>query len=96
LESCCYIIFSKKLNKFYIGSTISFIERLIEHNTSAYGTSKFTSASNDWEKFMIIDCISVDQAKKLEVHIKKMKSSKYIHNLKIYPEIIIKLKDKYS
>jgi len=96
LKSCCYILFSKKLNKFYVGSTISFPERLIEHNTRVYGISKFTAASNDWEEFLIIDCKSIEQAKKIESHIKKMKSSKYIHNLKIYPEIISKLRDKYS
>jgi len=96
LESYCYIIFSKKLNKFYVGSTASFPERLIEHKTGAYGSSKFTAASNDWEEFLLIKCESVRQAKKIESHIKKMKSSKYTRNLKIYPEIVSKLREKYS
>ncbi|MBK7651854.1 MAG: GIY-YIG nuclease family protein [Flammeovirgaceae bacterium] len=96
MESYCYIIFSKKLNKFYVGSTASFPERLIEHNTGAYGSSKFTAASNDWEEFLLIKCESVSQAKKIEAHIKRMKSSNYILNLKIYPEMISKLRDRYS
>lgn len=34
--------------------------------------------------------------KKIETHIKKMKSKKYIQNLKIYPEIPLKLLVKYA
>ena len=32
----------------------------------------------------------------VEEHIKSMKSKKYIQNLKKYPEMVEKLKDKYS
>ncbi|MBK8292413.1 MAG: GIY-YIG nuclease family protein [Flammeovirgaceae bacterium] len=46
MESYCYIIFSKKLNKFYVGSTVSFPERLKEHKPIAYGKTKFTSLIN--------------------------------------------------
>ncbi len=56
---------------------MSFSERLIEHNKGAYGTSKFTASSDDWEEFLIIGCTTIEQAKKIEIHIKKMKSSKY-------------------
>jgi len=45
---------------------------------------------------MVTDCrSSIEQAKKLEAHIKRMKSRKYIRDLKIYPEEITKLKDKH-
>jgi len=96
LVSCYYILFSRKLNKFYVGSTVSFPERLIEYDTCAYGASIFTAASDDWEEFMVTDCrSSIEQSKKLEAHIKRMKSRKYIRDLKIYPEEITKLKGKH-
>jgi len=37
---CCYILFSEKLNKYYVGSTSDIERRLEEHNR---GKEKFTS-----------------------------------------------------
>ena len=49
----------------------------------------------DWNLFLIIDCESKSQALQIEKHIKKMKSKTYIENLAKYPEMVIKLKEKY-
>lgn len=40
-----YILYSTKLDKFYIGYTSDAEKRLLEHNT---GASSFTSKANDW------------------------------------------------
>jgi putative endonuclease len=89
----CYIIFSKALDRYYVGYTQEpFIERLRKHNEHSYGMHRFTSAANDWEEFLFIECRDATQAIRVEKHIKKMKSRKYIENLKKYPEIIVKLK----
>ena len=56
---------------------------------------KFTYRANDWEVFLKIDCESKEQAVGIEKHIKKMKSSIYIRNLKKYPEIQKRLLAKY-
>jgi putative endonuclease len=40
--------------------------------------------------------MTIEQAHKIENHIKKMKSKKYIENLKKYPEISLRLLQKYS
>ena len=94
--AACYILHSKSTNKFYIGSTqVKVEERLYKHNTSFYG-KHFTSASNDWQIFMVIECVSYKQARKIEIHIKKMKSKKYIKNLGSYPQMIQKLLEKYN
>ena len=78
----CYIIHSKKLNKFYIGYTSESIEKRIEkHNTSYYGVKKYTHSSDDWELFHSITCESILQAIRIEQHIKRMKSRRYIVNL---------------
>ena len=57
---------------------------------------KFTAKAKDWKIFLTIDNLSKEQASKIEIHIKKMKSKIYIENLLKYPEFIQKLKLKYS
>lgn len=93
----CYILFSEKLNKYYIGTTSKNVDaRIEEHNMNHYGDAKFTSPANDWVLFKSIPCNDLLQARKIEQHIKKMKSKKYILDLNNYPELIQKLKDRFS
>ena len=92
----CYILYSKSLGKYYIGATsIDTAERLDRHS-SGYYDNKFTSKANDWELFLEIVCLHVKQAFAIEAHIKRMKSRKYIENLKRYPEMVEKLLVQYS
>ena len=89
----CYIIFSKTLNRFYIGVCHDDLEeRIKKHNEHSYGSNRFTAKANDWELFLKIDCENFKEAVKIEKHIKSMKSSQYIKNLAQYPEMIKKLK----
>ena len=85
-----YILFSKSLSKFYVGESILPDERVKEHNNGKYGKS-FTKQVNDWEIYLLIELENRNQALKIEKKIKSMKSSKYIENLKKYPDIIEKL-----
>ena len=73
-----YILFSEKLNKFYVGACIDIDRRLYEHNI---GHSKFTSAGVPWELKYKEEFTRLQEAKKREVYIKKMKSRKYIEAL---------------
>ena len=57
---------------------------------------KFTHNASDWEIFFEIDCENKNQGLAIEKHIKSMKSKIYIENLTKYPEMIEKLKLKYS
>ena len=91
----CYILYSESLDKFYTGITQDSVDsRLQLHNLSSYG-NHFTSQANDWVVYLVIECVSVSQSMKIEKHIKKMKSKTYINNLKMYPEIIERLKLKF-
>jgi len=90
-----YILYSKILDRFYIGQTQDLDERILLHIEKQFKDS-FTSRANDWELFHTIPCISRTQAMQIESHIKKMKSRKYILNVKEYPEISDKLKIKYA
>jgi putative endonuclease len=90
-----YILFSKKLNRFYIGSSDNFLKRLEEHNDIKYEDA-FTAKGIPWELFFVINCNSSTQAYQIEKHIKNMKSTNYTRNFLKYPEIADKLIEKYK
>ena len=76
--ACCYILYSAKLNKYYIGSTIDLVRRINEHNR---GKEKFTSTGCPWVLVYKEDFAELKQARQREYYIKKMKSRKYIESL---------------
>ena len=83
----CYILYSPSSNKFYTGITQeSAEERLIKHNTKAYGNHRFTAKASDWELYLCIKAESFSHARKMEVFIKRMKSQVFIKKLKDEPE----------
>ena len=87
--NACYIIFSHKINKFYVGATHQDPQqRLLKHNQGFYGKNRFTAVTNDWELFLIIPACDYAHAIRIERKIKAMKSAKYIRDLKSNPEKI--------
>ena len=90
-----YILYSCKLDRFYTGSCLNLEIRLEEHMNKEF-IDGFTSKANDWELFFSMDNLSYNQARQIELHIKRMKSKKYIYDLKKYKEIVNKLIDKYK
>ncbi len=89
-----YILYSEKINKYYIGETHN-IQLRIQRHDSEYYDNKWTAKGKPWKLFHQIDCQSKSQALKIERHIKRMKSRKYIENLVKYPEITKKLLSLY-
>ncbi len=89
-----YILFSAKLDRFYTGSCKDLSYRIQQHISKEFLNS-FTSKVTDWELFYFIDDLEYEQARMIETHIKKSKSKIYINNLKSYPEILEKLKEKF-
>jgi len=87
----CYILFSKSRNRYYVGYTSDIEERIKLHNSGFFGCKSFTYKASDWKLFLIIPCETIEQAVFVETRIKRMKSRKYIENLKKYPEIIEKI-----
>jgi putative endonuclease len=73
-----YVLYSAKLNKFYIGACTDLERRLYEHNI---GHSKFTSTGIPWILKHSEFFETLQKAKKRELYIKKMKSRKYIESL---------------
>ncbi len=70
-----YIIYSPKLDRYYIGYTSDLEKRLAEHNA---GISAFTSKATDWILKFSGPFNSRTDAFKFEMAIKKKKSRKYI------------------
>ena len=79
----CYIIFSPSLNKFYVGITHEPIHiRVKKHNLHQHGKHRFTAKANDWELYLLLQAQSYSHARRMELKIKKMKSAKFIRELK--------------
>ena len=90
----CYILYSERIDSFYVGSTTEPIGLRLERHNSKYYENKWTSRGIPWTLYFEIPCDSIQLARSLEFHIKKMKSKIFIQNLVKYPEIVAKLKIK--
>ncbi len=89
-----YILYSQKLDRYYIGSCKELTQRISQHQNKEFINS-FTSKVDDWELFYFVEGLNEKCARKIESHIKQMRNRIYYNNLKKYPEIIEKLKEKY-
>ena len=90
-----YIIYSSSIDKFYVGSCNDLVSRLEDHRSHKYSVG-FTRRASDWQLFFKIENLEYQKARKIEQHIKNMKSRKYYDNLKKYPEISKALIVKYN
>jgi len=95
MEAVVYIIKSNRTGNYYIGETDKLVERIARHNNRDLNTNS-TKTGIPWELFFMIKCGARDKARKIERHIKRMKSRKYIKNLLKYPEMVDKLLMKYD
>jgi putative endonuclease len=73
-----YIIYSKTLDKFYIGFTSDMVSRLQRHNQKGKG---FTGNENDWQLVYKEEFSSKTEAYSREREIKSWKSRKKIIEL---------------
>ena len=90
-----YVLFSKKLSIYYVGCCKDLGYRYELHLSKIFKGS-FTTRSDDWEIFYHVDGLMYKQARKIERHIKRMKSRVYLQNLKNHPEIMNRLIVKYK
>ena len=85
-----YILYSKSIDTYYIGSCKDLDLRIKQHKNKEF-TNAFTVKTDDWELFVSISELDARQARDIEAHIKRMKSRTYIENLKRYEELCEKL-----
>ena len=55
-----------------------------------------THQATDWDIYLLISVETIEHAVFIESRIKKMKSRKYIENLKKYPEIVDKILSEFN
>ena len=89
-----YILKSASKDKYYIGSCQNLEGRVEQHRIGKFATA-YTRIAIDWTIFYAIEGLSYEQARKIEGHFKRMKSRKYLQDLKRYPEIAEKLRLQY-
>jgi len=91
-----YVLFSEKLNRYYIGSTQLNPEiRLDQHNTK-HQPGSFTCKGIPWSLVLSFSVATMHEAMSIERHCKGMKSRSYLENLLKYPEMLERLKSRYT
>ncbi|GAA4951835.1 hypothetical protein GCM10023314_26600 [Algibacter agarivorans] len=75
MEFKVYIIFSKKLNRYYAGHTNNLEKRLNTHNS---GGKKYTSKGVPWFLVKTYNCSSRSEAMQMERKIKKRGIKRYL------------------
>ena len=73
-----YILYSEKLNKYYVGACTDLDRRVYEHNI---GHSKFTRLGVPWQLKYAEEYPTLVEAKRREMKIKSQKSRKYVEEL---------------
>ena len=73
-----YILFSKSINTYYVGSTGNITDRLNRHNT---GRSTYTKRGIPWVLVYRKEYATKSEAYQAELYIKSQKSRKYIEDL---------------
>ena len=75
-----YILHSASSDKFYVGQTNDIQRRLDEHNHQQ--KNSYTAKYRPWRLVKLFEVgESLGQARKIENHVKSMKSRKYIERL---------------
>ena len=90
-----YVLYSQSIDGYYVGSCLDFPDRFQQHLDKKHGNAHTIRAS-DWKLFFLIENLEYAQARKIEKHIKLMKSRKYIVDLKKYPVMVTLLIEKYA
>ncbi|PQV47440.1 putative endonuclease [Jejuia pallidilutea] len=75
MEYKVYILYSKKLNRYYVGQTNNIEKRLKTHNS---GGKKYTTKGIPWVLVRIYNCKSRSMAMQLERKIKKRGIERFI------------------
>ena len=83
-----YIIYSRDVDKYYVGETAQVSQRLQAHNKGFYSGS-YTKIARDWELKLSVSFDTRESALSAERFIKRMKSRKFIEKVIANPDIII-------
>ena len=82
-----YILYSRKLRRYYVGETPDLERRFLQHQ-GHYFKKNFTRSAEDWKIILSKAVASREKALLLERFIKRMKSKKFIEKIIARPEIL--------
>ena len=88
-----YIIYSKKIDRYYVGTTDDVEKRLDEHNSGFYNGA-YTAKGVPWELRLSFECESSQKAYGLEKFLKKMKSRVFLEKVIVDPDILLDIQNK--
>ncbi|CAH0336950.1 hypothetical protein FVB9288_02681 [Flavobacterium sp. CECT 9288] len=88
-----YILYSQKLDRYYVGTTDDVDKRLVEHNSGLYSNS-FTSKGIPWDLRLCFECDSSTTAYDLERFLKRMKSRVFLEKVIVDPGILSDIQNK--
>jgi putative endonuclease len=86
-----YIIYSCVADRYYVGETSDYIQRIYWHNTGEFGGSA-TSLARDWKIKKLLHVDTCGNGKKVEAFIKSMKSRKFLIKLLTDQDFFIEFK----
>ncbi|MFT3947762.1 MAG: GIY-YIG nuclease family protein [Agriterribacter sp.] len=72
-----YILYSRSIDKYYVGSSEDVERRIVEHNM---GKGNFTSKGIPWIVVITFECESRTEAVRLELKIKKRGIKRYLQD----------------
>ena len=75
-----YILYSASIDKYYVGRTENFENRLLYHN-SGVRNKIWTKRGMPWVRYLLLENLNQRQSYQLEAFIKKQKSRKFIERL---------------
>ncbi|MFV7234487.1 GIY-YIG nuclease family protein [Flavobacterium sp. ZB4R12] len=88
-----YIIYSKKLDRYYVETTDDVEKRLGEHNSGFY-SEVFTVKGAPWELNLSFECESSGKAYGLEKFLKRMKSRIFLEKVIVNLDILLDIQNK--
>ncbi|MFN2261838.1 MAG: GIY-YIG nuclease family protein [Psychroflexus sp.] len=90
-----YIIYSKAVDKFYVGETPDVENRVKLHNDH-YFEDAYTKIAQDWELVLKFECRNRSEAIFIEKFIKRMKSKEFIKKIIKNPTILSDIMVKHK
>ena len=78
MEHVCYVLYSEKFSRIYIGETSQLINRFKSHNELA--TKGWTVRFRPWKVVYVELCSSKSNALKREKQLKSSRGRAFIHN----------------
>ena len=73
-----YILYSKRIGKYYVGQTKNLIRRLEDHNA---GKTRYMKSGIPWELIYYLECTTRSEAVKIERKIKSRGANRFLTDI---------------